>query len=110
MNEAAGMEQDVPSPLVEIYVGPSGVSAAAGASDTRLSPEQIAAVQQTVTTLVNGFRPPETHADNDKIALNSLEVNLGFTLQAGSGPALKLFLDASAQASIQVKVVWSRKK
>jgi hypothetical protein len=110
MTEATGMEQGAPGSLVEIYVGSGGISAAAGATDTRLSPEQIAAIQQTVTTLINGFRPPEAHADDDKIFLNSLEVHLGFTLQAGSGPALKLFLDASAQASILVKVVWSRKK
>jgi hypothetical protein len=98
-------------PVVEIHVAADGISAAAsGPSDSRLSPEQIAAIQQTLMSLVSGFRPPSVDADKGKggLQLGSLELELGFKLETGAGTVLKLLLNATAEASIKAKVVWGQ--
>ena len=101
--------KNTPVPQVEIHVARDRLSAAAGGTDTHLSPEQIAAIQQTVTNLINGFHPPAAQAEDTRFKLDSMEVDLGFTVEASAGLTLKLVLNAKAQASINVKVVWSRK-
>jgi hypothetical protein len=58
-----------PSPVVEIHVARShGGAAASGERDSRLSPEQIAALQQTISGLVSGFRPPEHGAGGSRVS------------------------------------------
>lgn len=98
-------------PTVEIHVAPSRMSAAAGAQrDTRLSDEQIAALQLTLANLVAGFRPPKEEPPDSGLRLNSIEIELGFKVETGSGSVLKLLLDASAEANITAKVAWGREK
>lgn len=103
-------QQDTQPPTIEIHFASSEISAAAGETNTRLSPEQIAAIQQTVSALASDFHPPVSKIEDDHFRMESLEMGLGFTIEAGTGPALKLILDASTKASIDVKVTWSRKK
>lgn len=98
-------------PNVEIHVSEDRLSAAAGGGrESRLSPEQIAALQKTLATLVAGFRPPEPRDDDGALRLSSLEVELGFKIETGSGSMIKLIFDASAEASITAKIGWSRPK
>jgi hypothetical protein len=102
------------APIVEIYIARSRrVSAAAsstGGSESRLSPEQVLALQQTLTSFVSGFHPPEVHEEHAGFRLDSLEVELSFKVETGAGSMLKLLLDASAEASIKANVVWNRPK
>ena len=105
------LEASVIKPHVDIYIGSSRMGAAAGGSgETKLSSDQIAAIQATISELISGFHPPEVPKNENRIGLESLEVELGFKIEAGSGPLLKLLLDGKGEASIRAKVVWSRPK
>ena len=98
-------------PQVEIHVVPRAISAAAGGGGgggSRLSPQQINAIQQTVIGLVAGFRPPVATEGGDGLSIKSLELELGFKVEAGVGSILNLFLDAKAESNIVARVVWSR--
>jgi hypothetical protein len=103
-------------PRIEIHAPRGRLGAAAGIADTLLSSDQIAALQQTITTLVAGFRPPSgtdagaKAADASSVRFESLEVELGFKLELGSGSVLKLVFDAGSEASITAKITWSRPK
>ncbi len=109
MTSQTGTQNKSLQPLVEIHVADGGLSAAAGGGHgSRLSSDQILALQATLGTLVSGFRPPKTHEEGDGLRLASLEIELGFKVETGSGSVLKLIFDASGEASITAKVVWSR--
>jgi hypothetical protein len=96
-------------PQVEIHVVPRAISAAAGGGGgSRLSQQQINAIQQTVIGLVAGFRPPVATEGGDGLSIKSLELELGFKVEAGVGSILNLFLDAKAESNIVARVVWSR--
>jgi hypothetical protein len=110
MARSSKKQVNPPVPPVEIHIAANRLSAAAGEKDTRLTPEQVTAIQQTVTSLIDGFHPPAAQPEDSSFLLDSLEVDLGFTVEASAGITLKLVLNAKAQASINVKVVWSRKK
>jgi hypothetical protein len=98
--------------VVEIHTQPSRVGAAAGRQpESKLSDEQIVAIQATVNGLISGFKPPATETtEGTTMALDSIEVELGFKLEAGMGGLLKLmFVDAKGEASITAKATWRRK-
>jgi hypothetical protein len=102
----ASMEQQ---PVVEIHAGGRRLSAAAhGPQDSRLTPGQVAALQNTLATLMAGFRPPEERIERSGMRIDTLEIELGFKIETGTGGILRLLLDASAEASISAKVVWKQ--
>jgi hypothetical protein len=110
------MNSPEPMPRVEIHAPKGHIGAAAGIGDTLLSSDQIASLQQTITTLISGFRPPTAtqagaHPDPaSPVRFESLEVELGFKLELGAGSIVKLVFDAGSEASITAKVTWSRPK
>jgi hypothetical protein len=108
MQEENKVNENTKTPAIEIHVGRSYSAAASAVSDSKLSPEQIEALQTTIASLISGFRPPDPPATEDKFGLDSLEIEIGFKVETSSGTALKLLLDAKGEANIRAKVVWSR--
>ena len=110
------MSEPEAKPRIEIHAPKVRLGVAAGVADTLLHGDQIAALQQTITTLVAGFRPPSEPdagaktADGSSVRFESLEIQLGFKLELGSGSVIKLIFDAGSEASITAKVTWSRPK
>jgi hypothetical protein len=96
-------------PRVELFISPQHqVSAAAGGlGDGKLSHEQISAIQTTVNQVIIGFVPPApAKSQEGGFSLREFELEVGFSLEAGTGHILKLFLDGKAGASITAKAVW----
>jgi hypothetical protein len=103
-------------PQIEIHASKARLGAASGIAGTLLNSDQIAALQQAITTLVAGFRPPSAPdpaaktADDSTVRFESLEVELSLKLEVGSGSVIKVVFDAGSEASITAKVIWSRPK
>ncbi len=102
------------TPTVEIYIPTKGNITSAAQSrgsrgnDSKLSSEQIAVLQATLTNLMTGFHPPDVSDTDSGLKLDSLELELAFKVETGTGTAIKLLLDGKVEASITAKVGWKK--
>jgi hypothetical protein len=98
-------------PNVEIHVNSQRMSAAAsGEIESKLSDEQLRAIQITISKLVQGFCPQPQDEKDSNFKLSSIKLTIGFKLEIRTGSAIKLILDSSSEASISTTCEWNKEK
>jgi hypothetical protein len=98
-----------PQPTIEIFVASTGGAAADGETLKKIDKATLQVVQTHITNIVTGFVLPAPPPKSEGMHVDSVELEIGFELEAGVGHVWRLLLvDGKGTASIKAKVAWKR--